>query len=430
MPTTTFILTLLVFVLTLALVMIRPRHFDEARAAAMGGALMLLVGAVPPLQAVGVLLRSWNVFLFFLGLMAISALAEEAGFFDWIAAHAVRASGGHTRRLFVNVFAIGILISTFLSNDATALVLTPIVFTLVTKLGLQPLPFMFACTFIADTASLTLPVSNPVNILMLDVFPQTLGQYLRYLLVPSLLVIAINVGFFLWLFRRDIQGQVTGQAMPAPAEAIRHGGFFRYTLGVLFLVAVAYVAASARGWPLSFVALAGSAALAAGALATGQLNPRRLGREISWSLFPFIAGMLVVVQGVENAGLTARFGQLFLQLAGESPLQAALAGAFGSALTCNLINNVPTMMLIRSALLSLSGVSPSVQHALVYSTILGSDLGPNITIIGSLATILWLVILRRKGLQVSPMDYFKIGIVVTPAMLAAGALAIWIAAIV
>jgi len=428
MPTLTLILTILIFAATLALILLRPGPFDEARAALLGGILMIAIGAVPLGQAASVLAGSWNVFLFFLGLMTISAIAEAAGFFDWIAAHAVRASRGSTRRLFLNVFAIGVLISTFLSNDATALVLTPIVFTLVTKLGVEPLPFMFACTFIADTASLTLPVSNPVNILMLDVFPQTLGAYLRHLFVPSVLAIAINVGFFVWLFRREIGGRVAHEAMPAPEEAIAHRAFFRYVLAVLALVAVAYVAASARGWPLSFVALAGGAALLAGGLAWGRIDLRRLGREISWSLFPFVAGVLVVVQGVENAGLTARLGHLFLSLAGQHPLQAALAGAFGSALTCNLVNNVPTMMLLRSALRSLSTAAPAVERALVYSTILGCDLGPNVTTIGSLATILWLLILQRKGLKVRPLDYFKIGIVVTPLMLLAGAIAIGVAA--
>jgi len=428
LPTITFVLSIIIFVLTLALVMLRPPHIDEAQAAALGGLLMVLCGAVRPLEAVQVLAASWNVFLFFLGLMTLSALAEEAGFFDWIAAHAVKASGGNTRRLFINVFAIGILISTFLSNDATALVLTPIVFTLVTQLGLKPLPFMFACTFIADTASLTLPVSNPVNILMLDLFPQNLGQYVRYLLAPSVLAIAINVGFFLWLFRRDLVGINGPGAIASPERAIRHRPFFRYVLGVLAVVAASYVLFSARGWPLSFVALGGGAALLAGGIAWRQTDLRRLGHEISWPLFPFIAGMLIVVQGVQNAGLTARLGQLLLGLAGTSALQAALAGAFGSALTCNLINNVPTMMLMRSALHSLAGASAPVQHALIYSTILGSDLGPNITIIGSLATMLWLLILQRKGLKVSPLQYFKIGIVVTPLMLAAGAFAIWLSA--
>ncbi len=428
MSTPTLTLTALVFIATLALILFRPGPFDEARAALLGGVLMVAIGAVPARQAVLVLARSWNVFLFFLGLMAISALSEAAGFFDWIAAHAVRASGGSTRRLFVNVFAIGVLISTFLSNDATALVLTPIVFTLVTKLGLEPLPFMFACTFVADTASLTLPVSNPVNILMLDVFPQPLGVYLQHLLVPSLLAIGINVGLFLWLFRRETGGRVDHRAMPAPAGALRHRAFFRYVLAVLGGVAVAYVAASARGWPLSFVALGGAAALLVGGLAWGQIGLRRLGREISWSLFPFVAGVLVVVQGVENAGLTARLGALFLGLAGRNPLQAAFAGAFGAALTCNLVNNVPAMTLLRSALGALGGAQPAVQRALIYSTILGCDLGPNITTIGSLATILWLLILQRKGLKVSPLDYFKIGIVVTPLMLAAGAIVIGVAA--
>jgi arsenical pump membrane protein len=162
----------------------------------------------------------------------------------------------------------------------------------------------------------------------------------------------------------------------------------------------------------------------AGGLAGGQVSLRRLGRQISWSLFPFIAGMLIVVQWIENAGLTAAPGRAILGLAGHNPLQAALAGAFGSALTSNLVNNVPTMMLLRSALHTMAGVGAGVQRALVYSIILGSDLGPNITIIGSLSTILWLVILRRKGLKVSPTDYIRIGIVVTPVMIAVGAL--WI----
>ncbi len=196
--------TIVVFALTLILVMLRPKRVTEWMAAALGGLLMLIGGRVGLDEAAHTLAASWNVFGFFLGLMSISALADAAGFFEWAAFTAARHSGGSARRLFINVFLVGTVVTTFLSNDATALILTPIVFTLVSRLGLSPLPYFYACIFVADTASLTLPVSNPVNILMVDATNQGLADYLSYLLLPSILAISLNLVLFLFIFRNAI----------------------------------------------------------------------------------------------------------------------------------------------------------------------------------------------------------------------------------
>lgn len=418
--------TLAVFVLTLALIMLRPKRVTEWMAAALGGFLMLVAGKVSLPEAAHTLLANWNVFGFFLGLMSISALADAAGFFEWAAFTTARQSGGSARRLFINVFLLGTVITTFLSNDATALILTPIVFTLVSRLGLSPLPYLYACIFIADTASLTLPVSNPVNILMVDAMRLALPDYLSHLLLSSVLAIAINLVLFLLIFRRAVSVPLAAERLPQPRQAIRHPRYFRFVVVSLSLVAVAYLIVSTLRGPLSLVALGGAFWLLAGGLATRQVSVRWLAKEISWGIFVFIAGMLLVVRGVENAGITALLGRALLQAAGDSPARAVFLNAFGAAIGSNLINNVPAMLVLISTLNSVPGLSPLMQRAIIYSTILGTDLGPNVTIVGSLAKVLWVVILRRRGLEISPLQYFRTGVAVTPWMLLAGAAAIWL----
>src|SRR5579884_3815117 len=215
------VLVALITVATLLAVMLRPRGIAEALSALVGGALVVAVGAVPPVEAAGLLLDAWNVFGFFLGLMLIAAAADHAGVFDVLAWQAARRAGGSQRRLLVNVFAIGVVLAAFLSNDATALILTPVVYTLVARLGLPARPYAFACTFIADTASFLLPVSNPINILVLQRFPQPLGGYLQHLLPAALAAIAVNVAAFLLLFRNDLRRGFDVAALPRPAALDR-----------------------------------------------------------------------------------------------------------------------------------------------------------------------------------------------------------------
>lgn len=420
------ILVSIIAVFTLVGIMLRPFKLDEARIALGGAALLLLLGLIAPLDALTVLLGDWNIFFFFLGMMTLSAMADAAGLFDWLAAKAAGLSAGSSRRLLLNTFLLGCLISMILSNDATALILTPIVYTLVTRLRLPVLPFMFACTFIADTASFLLPVSNPINIIVLTTFRLDLWTYLRLLLLPALVVISINIAAFFLLYRRQLRGTFDGKRLASASAAIRHPAYFRYTCAVLLLVAVSYIIASALQFPLSIVAVSGAALLLAGALAWKQTTIRDTSKHISWSIFGFIAGMFIIVRAVELTNITALFGQLLLHLSGDSSFGAVMVGTAGASLGTNLINNVPMAVVLTSALQSVQHAPAATRLGFISATILGCDLGPNLTTVGSLATVLWLLILRRRNIDVSGLDYFKVGVVITPLMLVCGALTIWI----
>ncbi len=407
-------------------IMLRPWKTNEALIALSGAGLLLILWLITPANAFFTLVQDWNTFFFFLGMMSLSALAETAGFLDWLAVITARLSGSSAWRLFLNTFLLGCLISMFLSNDATALILTPILYSLTTRLRLPVLPYLFACTFIADTASFLLPVSNPINIIVLSTFPLDLWTFLRLLFVPSLVVISINIGVFLLLYRRHLHGHFDSKRLPSATESIKHLGYFRYTCLVLLLVAVAYVSAAALRVPLSLVAMAGALALLVGAWYWKQSTLQQARKQVSWSIFGFIAGMFVLVQAVESTGLMAQFGQLLLRLSGGTSLGAVLVGTAGAALGTNLINNVPMAVVLTSSLHSLKPAGLSVQQGFIAATIFGCDLGPNVTTVGSLATVLWLLILRRRNLEVSGLDYFKVGILVTPLMLVAGAVTIWL----
>ena len=420
------LLIALIAMFVLVGIMLRPWKINEALIALGGAGLILFLGLITPATAFLTLLEDWNTFFFFLGMMGLSALAERAGFFDWLAVVTARLSGGSSRRLFLNAFLLGSLVTMFFSNDATALILTPILYSLTTRLRLPVLPYLFACTFIADTASFLLPVSNPINIMVLSAFPLDLSTFLRLLLLPSLVVIGINAGVFLLLYRRELSGQFESKRLPAPQDEIPHQGYFRYTCLVLGLVAICYLAAAILRFPLSLVAMAGAVALLLGAWYCKQGTLREYGKQISWSIFGFIAGMFIIVQAVESTGLTAQFGQLLLRLSGGTSLGAVLVGTAGAALGTNLINNVPMAVVLTSSLHTLSHAPLVVQHGFIAATIFGCDLGPNVTTVGSLATVLWLLILRRRNLEVSGLDYFKVGVIVTPLMLIAGVFTIWL----
>jgi arsenical pump membrane protein len=324
------------------------------------------------------------------------------------------------------VFLLGTAITMIFSNDATALILTPVVYVLVTKLRLPVLPYLFACTFIADSASFLLPISNPINIIVMSHYPLTLPAFLRLLFLPCVVVIAINITVFYFLYRGELKGTFDLGRLPSAAQAVQHPAYFRYTLAVLALVAPSYVIAAAFQWPLSLVAVAGALLLLVGALFWKRTTLMKAGKAISWPIFGFIAGMFIVVRAIEDTGLTVKFGRLLLHLSGGTSFGAVMVGTFGSALGTNLINNVPMAVVMNSSLGSVQHAAPAIRNGFVAATMFGCDLGPNLTTVGSLATILWLLILRERDVEVSGLDYFKVGMVVTPVMLFAGALTIWL----
>jgi len=413
------VIALVIALATLVVVLTRPRGLNEGVAALGGAILMLLARVVTPPAALRVLTTNWDVFLFFLGMLTVTGLAEQAGIFSWLARRAAVLSRGSKLRLFVNVFLLGVLISTFLTNDATALILTPVVYSVVRLLDLDPLPYMFACTFIADTASLTLPVSNPINIVIGEHFGLTTTGFLRYLLAPSLLAILINIVIFTLLFRRRVTGRFD-KSLLGKEEGLTHPGFFRYAAVVLVVLAVVFVAGGIVGVPAGVIAVGGAILLLGGAIALGALDARRFIRDFSWSIFPFVAGLFVVVRGIESVGLTKPIGKI-LTVGGANAVVTALVSTGVSAVGTNLINNVPMALVLNTAISATGNIHSAVGHALVYGSLLGCDLGPNLTTTGSLSTMLWLLLLRQRGLQVSSLQYLRLGLIVTPLMLAVGA---------
>jgi arsenical pump membrane protein len=403
-------IALSVSVITLVLIMLRPKPLNEGTAAAIGGCLMLISNQVSSQQLLALLQDVAPILLFFLGLMLICVGAEKAGFFLWSACQAAKLAKGKGWLLFVCLFALGTAITAFLSNDATALVLTPIVFTLVSQLKLNPLPYVFTCAFIANTASLLLPVSNPVNLLPLTAFHLTLGEYLRYLLLPSVVAIVVNIVVFYLLFCHKISANFEAKNLAYPPT----DALFKYTCVVLGLVVPAYLAVSFYGLPLFWAALGGGLLLISGGLALNRLHPQEIRLGISWSILLFIFSLSVVVKGLENSGVIATLGNALTFPQGS--LEAIAIVSLGNALGSNLINNWSMMMVSVS---SLSSANPCLDPSLIYAAILGADLGPNLTIVGSLSSMLWLVILRQRGLNLSPRQYFRVGLVLTPPMLAA-----------
>jgi arsenical pump membrane protein len=417
------ILAIVIFAITLVLIIVRPKTLTEGTAAALGAIAILIAGVISLDDAYDVLKSTYNILLFFLGLMVISTIADQAGFFKWCAQKAVTLAKGSARRLLLVVFGLGVLITAFFSNDATALILTPIVFVLVTRFKLKPLPYVFACAFIANTASMLLPVSNPVNLLAVDSFKITLGEYLKFTLLPSLVAITINIGLFMFIFRKDIAASFKDEQ---PEPPVKIDAFFRFVCVVLSLTAVGYVLASVYGKPVFWPATGGAAALLAGGFAFRRLRLRGVASGISWSIFIFIFGLALLVRGLENKEVTQAIGEAVAHVSSAGTLWAVIAVSLGTAIGANLVNNWSMMMISVSSLASVSGTVLSFDRSLIYASVLGADMGPNITILGSLSSMLWLVLLRQRGLDIKPVQYVKLGLTVMPLMLIISALSIYV----
>ena len=412
------ILATLVAVVTLTLILLRPRGLPEMVSAMGGAAAVLLLGLVAPLDAARTVLGSWNVFLFFVGLMVTSFAAERAGVFDVAAGQVARLSGGSARWLLVWVYLLGVLVTAFLSNDATALLLTPVVFTLARRLKLPPLPYAYACALSANAASFILPVANPANLLVMEGAPMSLATFVSRLWLPSLASVAVTLAGLLALTWTTL-----GQAYPLPSPEPAHRRARLGMLGLAVLVA-AYLLSDVLRLPLGVVACGGALLLIALDSVSVRLDLRALAHDVPWSLLVLLAGLNVVVEALVHSGVTAPAAGLLAWLAqvgGPFDGFGPAAVALGTAILSNVINNLP-MALVTAA--ALDGLDPQAADQLVAGAILGIDLGPNLTTVGSFATMLWLMLLRRRGIDVSAWAYARVGLLVTPPALLAAILAL------
>ena len=378
---------------------------------------MVLTGAVAPVAAGAAITEEWNLFLFFLGLMVTAAVADMAGFFDWAADVAASAAGDSGRRLLLNVLLLGAVVTVFLSNDAAAIILTPVVYTVATRFRLRVMPYLFAVSFMANAASMTLPISNPINVLVGDRLRAPLATYEGHLLLASLASIGVTIGVFLVVYWRATATPFRFE----PIAWVRDRAFFRTILVGLVVLAAFYIAGSALLWPLGVVATAGAAVLVAIAIAWRRLSGEHLRTHVSPTLFVYIAALFVLVRGVQDAGITQALVAAAVARADDAG-NAVIAGLIGSAVASNLVNNLPGVLIFVSG--AQSGGVPADLHApFLFGALAGADLGPNLTPVGALSTMLWLVIVRRRGVQVSAWDFLRLGAVIAPlTLLAAGVL--------
>ncbi len=396
--------------LTIAGILFRPKDWPEAVWAALGASLLVALGLLPPAQAGSAVLRGIDVYLFLTGMMLLAELARQEGVFDWLAGLAVRASRGSRARLFALVYAVGILVTVFLSNDATAVVLTPAVYAAVKRARADALTYLFICAFIANAASFVLPISNPANLVVYGKTLPPLAPWLRTFFVPSLCSIAATFAAHRWTARRELRGKIDD----AGDQPLLSAAGKRAAWGILLTGAV-LIAASALGRDLGLPTCV--AALVAVLAATGLrgVAVRHVVSGVSWSVLPLVAGLFVLVEALDREGALQATAQLLQRFAALPRVLGELVAAFSTAGLSNLMNNLPSGLLAGSALQTVQ-IVPRIRD----SVLIGIDLGPNLSVTGSLATVLWLIALRREGVRIGAWPFLKLGIVVmTPALLLA-----------
>jgi arsenical pump membrane protein len=410
------VLAALLFVTSLALLLVRPRRVPDWAAALGGGVLMVGLGLLPVADAARRLIEQWDIFLFFLGLGVSSAVADRAGVFRAAAGVAVNWARGSQARLLVGLYAVGVVVTAVLSNDATALLLTPVAFAVATRAGVSPRPYAFACAMVANAASFLLPLSNPSNLILLRGTPLGLLGFVGRLLVPSAVALVVTLAGLLLVFRDELAGGFLASVSEPVSRRTR-----RLSAGI-FVLGLAYIIAAALDLPLGVVAVLGALALLV-LDATSSEPERAVVREVPWGLFPLFGGLLLLVAGAERQGLFAAFEAGIRAAGGLGGLGAPLT-TLGSAVLANLINNLPAALVAASALNGLP--LDRTREDLLAATIVGVNLGPNLTTIGSLATMLWLLLLRRRGLDVSAWAYLRIGATITVPALVAAAAGLWL----
>ncbi|MCE1113902.1 MULTISPECIES: arsenic transporter [Pseudomonas] len=404
-----------VFIFTLTLVIWQPRGLGVGWSATLGAIIALAVGAVSLQDIPVVWAIVWNATATFIAIIIICLLLDEAGFFEWAALHVARWARGSVNRLFAFCILLGAAVSALFANDGAALILTPIVMSMLIALRFSPattLAFVMAAGFIADTASLPLVVSNLVNIVSADYFGLGFADYAAVMVPVNLASIGATL-LVLWLFfRRDLPQRYPADTLPAPSSAIRDPATFAVGGATLLLLLVGLFALEPLGIPVSVVAGVCAALLFAVAARGHRISTRRVLREAPWQVVIFSLGMYLVVYGLKNAGLTDLLARLLDQLAAHGLWSATLGTGLLAALLSSVMNNLPSV-LVGALSIQASGAEGLVREAMIYANVIGCDLGPKITPIGSLATLLWLHVLARKGMRISWGYYFKVGLVLT-----------------
>ena len=390
---------------TIAGIIFRPKNWPEAFWACSGAVVLVVSGLLPVSQAAIAIARGADVYLFLTGMMLLSELARREGVFDWLASLAVAAAKGSRERLFILVYLLGIIVTVFMSNDATAVVLTPAVYAAVQKAKAKALPYLCICAFIANAASFVLPISNPANLVVYGKTLPPLILWLRSFLLPSACSIVATYAVLHWIFRKDLDGNIEEDRDPASlTKAGRIAAWGIVATGATLL------GASFLGFDLGLPTCIAAVIVVVVSLRVEWGDARAIVNGVAWSVIPLVAGLFVLVEALNRAGAQGQVRGILRWCAAMPRFGGSLAASFGLAAVSNVMNNLPSGLLAGGAL----HATPLPAHVR-NAVLIGVDLGPNLSVTGSLATILWLIALRREGEQISGWQFFKAGLLVMPA---------------